>query len=159
MTMSEFVFQVRQATSDDLSVLIHLRMEFLREVNDAEFKDADSLRHNLQLYFEEHLSAGTFKAWLAEVNDEIIGTSGLVFFQRPPSMSNVTGLDAYVMNVYTQPAWRGRGVARTLLGHLLDYVKTTSSRLVFLHATPQGRTLYQQMGFHASDEVMELRLG
>lgn len=97
-------------------------------------------------------------AWLAECDGEIIGTSGLVFFQRPPSFNNITGCDAYIMNMYTLPAWRGRGVASTLLARVLEYVKTTGSRHVFLHATPQGRPIYLRAGFQESSEVMELSL-
>jgi GNAT superfamily N-acetyltransferase len=156
--MSEFIFSVRLATADDLDALVQLRMDFLREVNGRELENMQALHDNLHAYFARHLPSGDFLAWLAETESEIIGTSGLVFSHRPPSFNNTTGLDAYVMNMYTLPAWRGRGVARTLLHHLLEYVRTTPCRHVSLHATEQGRPLYDSMGFRQNDEVMELLL-
>ncbi|WP_375475066.1 hypothetical protein [uncultured Nostoc sp.] len=43
---------------------------------------------------------GKFLAWVAEVDSQIVATSGLVFFQRPPYNGNLSGLEAYIMNQY-----------------------------------------------------------
>jgi GNAT superfamily N-acetyltransferase len=60
--------------------------------------------------------------------------------------------------MYTLPQWRGRGVATTLFRHVLDFVRTTPSHLVFLHATLEGRRIYERFGFTGEGERMELRL-
>jgi GNAT superfamily N-acetyltransferase len=153
---NESRFSIRQATIDDLESLVDLRLEFLREVNAT--NSDPSFRDNLYGYFSRTLPAGEFLAWLAEADGAIIGTSGLVFFERPPSFNNFTGQSAYIMNMYTLPAWRGRGVATALLNRVLDYIKTTPCRSVSLHATEQGRSLYERVGFLGTDEVMGLEL-
>jgi GNAT superfamily N-acetyltransferase len=62
------------------------------------------------------------------------------------------------MNMYTLPAWRGRGVATTLLTHVISYVRTTPCDRIWLHATAQGRPLYEKAGFAATHEEMEMLL-
>lgn len=155
---TEVPFSIRQATMDDLESLVNLRVEFLAEVNEVTTQSLSNLRTNLHDYFARTLPSGEFLAWLAEADGIIVGTSGLVFFQRPPSCNNITGQSAYIMNMYTLPSWRGRGVATALLNRVLDYIKATPCRSVFLHATAQGRPLYERIGFKSSNEVMELEL-
>jgi GNAT superfamily N-acetyltransferase len=153
------MFAIRQATVDDLELLLRLRIEFLREVNGAEAdKVLPQLRENLREYFLRHLPTGEFIAWLAVADGEVIGTSGLVFFRRPPSVTNLTGVEAYIMNMYTLSQWRGRGVATSLFQQVLDFVKTTPSHRVFLHATNEGRRIYEKFGFTGDGERMELIL-
>jgi predicted N-acetyltransferase YhbS len=43
-----------------------------------------------------------------------------------------------------------RGLGRRLMGHALDHA---AGRIVYLFATPQGRPLYDQMGFEVVDSV------
>ncbi|MEH2158987.1 hypothetical protein [Nostoc sp.] len=43
------------------------------------------------------MPSGEFLAWVAEVDNQIVTTSGLVFFQRPPYNGNFSGLEAYVI--------------------------------------------------------------
>jgi hypothetical protein len=63
----------------DLEVLIQLRLDLLREASDIK---GDSDTANLAEAAEK-MPSGEFLAWLAEVDSQIVATSGLVFFQRP----------------------------------------------------------------------------
>jgi hypothetical protein len=63
----------------DLEVLIQLRLELLREASDIK---GDSDTANLAEAAEK-MPSGEFLAWVAEVDSQIVATSGLVFFQRP----------------------------------------------------------------------------
>jgi GNAT superfamily N-acetyltransferase len=95
---------------------------------------------------------------VAEAEGRIIATSGLVLFWRPPNVSNPTGRDGLVINVYTLPEWRGQGIARRLLETLIAHTRTTSVRRLWLYATEEGHPLYAKLGFQPIDDGMELRL-
>ena len=154
-----FPFLVRAATPEDVATLTDMRVAFLKEIAEQypdQSVDDAQLRATLTLYFRDKLMSGAFHAWLAQKEGHIIGTSGLVFFDRPPSISSPSGRDAYVMNMFTLPSHRGRGVASALLKATLSFVETTSASRVFLHATPQGRSLYERFGFVPGHEEMEL---
>ncbi|MBD2524509.1 GNAT family N-acetyltransferase [Nostoc sp. FACHB-133] len=36
--------------------------------------------------------------------------------------SNLSGLEAYILNVYTIPMWRGQGIATALLKEIICFV-------------------------------------
>ena len=59
--------------------------------------------HANQHYFNKKLTNGGFSAWIAEVQSKMAAMSGLVFFERSPQGENISGLEAYIMNMYTLP--------------------------------------------------------
>ena len=85
----------RQANFNDLGALVQLRLELLREAGNLESDSpVESLAEAIQQYPIKTLPTGQFVAWIAEVNSKIVGTSGVVFFERPPVYGNLSGLDA-----------------------------------------------------------------
>lgn len=82
--------------------------------------------------------------------------SGLLFFERPPTAGNLSGVDAYVMNMYTVPEWRGQGLAGALLRELIAHVRATPARRIWLHASAAGRPVYEAQGFVPKSSAMEL---
>lgn len=152
-------YRIRLATSADVEILAKMRLEFLRETAGFFGRGVSpELEAATREYIAEALPKGEFLAWLAVAGGKVIGTSGLVFFHRPPTPGSLAGLDAYVLNMYTEPSWRGRGVATALLQEVIEYVKTTPARRMSLRATQAGRPLYDKFGFVADDEFMSLSL-
>ncbi len=93
---------------------------------------------------------------MAEVDSQIVVTSALVFFQRPPYSANLSGLEAYIMNVYTVPMWRGQGIATALLKEIISFVRTTEAKRLWLHATEDGKHIYEKFGFVSTSKEMEI---
>lgn len=152
------MLSIRRATMDDLESVIDLRLAFLREMQ----PDADDLGSavldSTRAYVTEKLASGEFLVWLAEEGGRIVGTGGLVFFHRPPTLRNASSLHAYVLNMYTLPECRGRGIATALLQHILEHVKTTPAARVSLHASEMGRRVYERFGFTSTSTEMVLSL-
>jgi GNAT superfamily N-acetyltransferase len=111
-----------------------------------------------QKYFADALPTGDFVAWIAEIDGKIVASSGLVLFRRPPHLENLSGVEAYIMNMYTMPEWRGKGLAKALLEQLICFAKTSNVRRIWLHATEVGRPLYEKFGFKPKSSEMELIL-
>ncbi|HLK58232.1 MAG TPA: GNAT family N-acetyltransferase [Chthonomonadaceae bacterium] len=156
------MFEIRQADLADMEVLADLRVAFLQEVAQAagqrDLPDPSVARAAIYQYLLAHMPKGDFLGWVAEAEGRIVGTSGLAYFRKPPTFKNLTGLDAYVMSMYTLPAWRGRGVARTLLQCAIAHARASGAKRVWLHATANGRPLYEKVGFVGTDDEMELYL-
>jgi GNAT superfamily N-acetyltransferase len=149
---------IRLATTDDLDQVVTLRMAFLREMKPDAAESESEVLELTREYVADKLPKGEFHVWFAEEDGQIVGTSGLVFFHRPPTRSYRSELHAYVLNMYTLPERRGRGIASMLLQHTIDYVKTTPASRISLHATEMGRPIYERFGFVASDSAMTLNL-
>jgi GNAT superfamily N-acetyltransferase len=58
-----------------------------------------------------------------------------------------------VLNVYCEPPHRRRGLARALMDAILDWCRERSISRVSLHASDEGRPLYEGLGFTATNEM------
>src|SRR5215210_1745626 len=102
------MYKIRLATLEDAQTHERLRVTFLEEVGDfGEGVEVEAVAEAFRQYLRRKLPSGEFLAWVAEAGGEIVATSGLVFFERPPNGTSPSGLEAYVMNMYTRPEWRG----------------------------------------------------
>ena len=63
------------------------------------------------------------------------------------------GQEAIVLNVFTELGWRRRGVARRLMERVIEWSRTHKVARLVLHASPDGRSLYDQLGFAATNEM------
>ncbi|HWE62017.1 MAG TPA: GNAT family N-acetyltransferase [Chloroflexota bacterium] len=148
---------IRRAIPEDIDTLVQFRCRLMEEIGHLP-PDADvtELAEATEQYLTDHMLDQTFIAWVAEQEGRIIGTGGLVFLERPPSPDNLAGLEAYIMNMYTVPEWRGQGVATAILRTMVDHVKASPARRIWLHATEAGAPLYERYGFTCRTNVMEM---
>jgi GNAT superfamily N-acetyltransferase len=152
-------FTTRRATLSDLEELVQLRLQLFHETGEfAGDVPPPEVVEATYLYLQQSLPTELFLAWVAEAEGRIIGISGLIFFQKPPTAKNISGLEAYVMNMYTLPEWRGRGVAFSLFQEILRHVQTTPAKRIWLRTTDDGRYLYEKLGFVYTKDEMELSL-
>jgi GNAT superfamily N-acetyltransferase len=150
---------IRRATPDDIEVLTDLRVAFFEEIGDIrDEKHREAFREATSRYLSEALPQGKFLAWVAEEHGQIISTSGLIFFEQAPTPLNMAGNEGYILNMYTLPQWRGRGLARTLLEEIIKYVKQAGVPQVWLYATDAGRPVYEKFGFIPLPDAMGLKL-
>jgi GNAT superfamily N-acetyltransferase len=93
---------------------------------------------------------------VAEAGGEVVGTGGLCFAEKPGTGRHPSGREGYILNMYTKPAWRGRGIAAALLRELLAEAAARGVGCVRLYATAAGRPLYERSGFRPADTEMVL---
>lgn len=149
------MYSLRKANFNDIDDLITFRFEFLKEIQDPP-ANMDIFRKALSDFFLVKMKSNEFISWLAESENDIIATSGLSFLQRPPTFQNITGKFAYIMNMYTKPKWRRKGIGSALLEKLIEEIKKKAIYSVVLHATPSGRPLYEKYGFRGNDGDKEM---
>jgi ribosomal protein S18 acetylase RimI-like enzyme len=58
-----------------------------------------------------------------------------------------------VYNVYVAPEHRRKGLARRLMDEVIDHCRAENIRTVWLHASDEGRSLYEKMGFVPTNEM------
>jgi GNAT superfamily N-acetyltransferase len=151
---------LRRAELRDVSALITLRFGLLdADGHTRSPEEAEALTASLRIYFERTLPTQEFISWVAEADGEVVAASGLVFFDGPPSDGKPTGREAYLMNMYTRPEWRGQGLASELVQKLMTEAETRGATRIWLRATDQGRPIYARAGFVPGPRYMERRLG
>lgn len=75
-----------------------------------------------------------------------------------PTFYNPTGKKAYIMNMYTKPEYRRRGIAFHTLDLLVAEAKSRGITAISLEATDMGKPLYEKLGFIKMNDEMELSI-
>ena len=145
---------IREAGLDDLTHLVHPRRAMFEDMG---YNDSAALRQvdqSSQVYFADALRLGTYKAWLAETLEaRVIAGGGIVIADWPGYPGETLAKRAWILNMYTEPEARLRGVAKQILQTMLDWCRHRGFRTVSLHASPAGRPLYESLGFQPTNEM------
>ena len=145
----------RKLTETDLDAFIPLRLRQLREEGARE--DID-LTPALWDYCLRHLKDGTFVSWLALDGEEIVGTSGMSFVEKPPYFGCPSGRIGLLSSMYTAPNYRRRGIAKELLSRVVNEAREYGCGAVQITASDMGVLLYTAFGFQKNGSFMQYRL-
>ena len=145
----------RKLTAEDLDPFIRMRITQLREEGATEQID---LVPALKDYYRRHLKDGTFVSWLAVDGEKIVGTSGMSFVEKPPYFSCPSGRIGLLSSMYTDPAYRRRGIARELLERVVEEARASGCGSVQITASDMGVLLYSAFGFQKNGNFMQYKL-
>ena len=145
----------RKLNKNDLDVFIKMRINQLREEGAKEDIDLTSA---LRDYYLRHLPDGTFISWLALDEDRIIGTSGISIVEKPPYFGCPSGKIGLLSSMFTDKAYRRKGIAKTLLSKVVDEAKKQGCGTVQITASDMGVLLYSNFGFEKNDNFMQYKL-
>ena len=147
----------RKAEIADTELLTKTRIMVLRAVHSLpEDANLDDLTVQSRRYYQRALRDGTHTAYLVYDGDRLVGAGGVSYFEVLPTYHNPTGQKAYIMNMYTDPACRRRGVARRTLDLLVRDARGRGVTAISLDATAMGRPRYEAYGFVGMEAEMEL---
>jgi len=152
------VIAIRRAGVEDIEAVVDFRLAFMREAFPGVEIDEGEFRELTYRYVADKLPKDEFMVWLAEEDGRAVGMSGLIFYHRPPIIPYPSEHRVYLLNMYTRPESRRRGVATALIRHMLAHVKTTPAKCITLHATDTGRLVYEKLGFVPIEDEMRLML-
>lgn len=138
---------LRKATIEDINVLVQLRIDYL--IDDRGYLEEDEkeiITDQLKCYYQSHISKD-FLAILAEENGIILSTAFLTITEKPANPSFITGVTGTLLNVFTYPGYRRKGIATKVISLLLEEGKKVNVSSFELFATEKGKPLYKKLGF------------
>jgi GNAT superfamily N-acetyltransferase len=147
-------YVLRAATPADAAAIARHRVSMFRDMGMLGGRDAAALEAGSHLHLSTALADGTYRGWLIEYAAVVVAGAGVILrpmLPRPESPDG--GEDAEVLNVYTEPAHRRRGLARRLVEHVLSWSRARGLPRISLHASDEGRPLYEQLGFVPTNEM------
>jgi GNAT superfamily N-acetyltransferase len=155
------LFTVRRATLTDVGTIAQHRVAMFRDMGELDERSADALHEATVSFLNRMIPTGEYAGWLACAAGraaEVVGGAGVqvrTLLPRPLADGRMlrVGPEAIVVNVYTDPTWRRRGVARTLMEHLIAWAREREVGRLVLHASKDGRALYEQLGFEPTNEM------
>ncbi len=143
----------RLATIKDCKELTNIRLDMRKERETI--SDEAMLERNTMLFFEKNISKGSYVGFICEEEGQIIGTAGLTLFEMPPTEKLLNGKVAKLMNMYTVPEHRRKGVAREILDFAEQYARKNGYYKIMLNASPTARFLYEEVGFKLIENEYE----
>jgi GNAT superfamily N-acetyltransferase len=144
---------IRAALRRDIPEIVRQRR---RMYEDMHYSDSVALASMTRLsarYLTKAFTDGSLHAWLAfDAHQAVAGGAVIV----TPWLAHPYDLEcrrATILNVYTYPDYRRRGIARLLMQTMIAWCKHENFAGVTLHASDDGRHLYESLGFESSNEM------
>jgi len=155
--------RIRPATVQDAEIIGYHRARMFHDMGQIPDHLFESFRSRSAERLRELLDSGEYLGWLAAnaaKPDQIVAGAGVQLRQVLPHPGNdqafAEGRHGLIINVFTEPEWRRRGLAKLLTNTIITWSREQNLDGLVLHASGDGRALYEQLGFISTTEM---RLG
>lgn len=147
---------VRGLTSDDLDIICRHREEMFRDAGRDE-QTLISMTTHFRTWLAPRLHNGSYFGFVICENEQPIAGVGSMLIDWPPHPSHPTqDQRGYVLNVYVEPAYRRRGLARELMRLVDAEFAKRGIQYGVLHTTEKGRPLYTGLGWNGTTEMAKV---
>ena len=153
-------FRIRRATAQDAGIVAWHRARMFQDMGDVSRDAFEILRAKARARLKEWLDSGDYVGWLATPADQpemVVGGAGVQLqpiLPRPVNASTVgEGRQGTIVNVFIEPQWRRRGIAGLLIKEIITWSKDEHLDRLLLHASDEGRSVYERLGFIAGNEM------
>lgn len=140
------------STLDTAAIARHRRLMF-DEMGLARGAALERVERETRAAVEHAMIEGYYRHWFAVADGEIVAGAGVIVARWLPMPDEPALARATVLNVYTEPAFRNRGLARRLMHTVIEWCRADGLASVQLHASDAGRPLYEALGFKATNEM------
>jgi GNAT superfamily N-acetyltransferase len=148
---------IREAQVEDIPEILRQRVGMYEAMGVGDPHSRAEMASASGKILPQAIRDGSFRGWLAEVDGNVVAGGGAFVTDWLSHPGDLICRKATVLNVYTDPEYRRRGIARKLMEVILDWCRREGFADVFLHASHEGRPLYEGLGFQVGNE-MRLKL-
>ena len=148
------MFETRLATEADAELISEQRRRMFVDSAQASEARLREVAEKFVPWVRERLIDGRYIGWLTAEDGRVVAGAGVLFMDFPPHWMDPEPVRAYLLNVYVDPAFRGRGLARELLEIAMNDAQQRGIKVMSLHASEFGRPLYERNGFKSTNEMI-----
>lgn len=148
---------VRQATVADAALITQHRHRMFADNHFASEARLLEMDRHFEPWVRAKLVDRSYVGLLLaedERPEHVLAGGGLYLMDFPPHWLHDEPVRAYLLNFYTAPEARGRGYANHLLQASVTAARERGAEVVTLHASPQGRPIYEKFGFADNYELI-----
>ena len=150
-------YSFRRATPADASLIAQQRLRMFQDMDAISPSEAELFLRSSIPWMERLLEQGDYVGWFAVCEGEIAAGGGIHLRELGPIPGCPEGgRSGHIANLYTLPAHRRRGLARSLLELMLAWAKQEQLSRITLTASDQGRPLYESLGFTGTADMQLL---
>jgi GNAT superfamily N-acetyltransferase len=148
---------IREATADDIPEILEQRKRIYIDMGHGESEALSRMVTTSREFLAHAIPAGSFRGWLASAENRIVAGGAVLLSPWPSHTYDGECRRATILNIYTYPEFRRRGIARQLMQFMIEWCRKQRLAMVYLHASEDGRALYESLGFEPTPE-MRLKL-
>jgi ribosomal protein S18 acetylase RimI-like enzyme len=105
-------------------------------------------------WLKPRLDDGRYFGFIVDDGPRPVAGIGLMVIDWPPHPAHPTDdRRGYVLNLYVEPTYRGRGIARQLMDDAETAFTARGITHLVLHATEMARPIYQRLGWQNTSEL------
>ena len=148
MKIDKSKVKIHRIGINEIPVLVKYRLAYLAELQgeqDEAYKI--QLKKDLELYFRKSLEEGRFVAFYAELEGMILSFGGMIIKEIPGDSRKSSFLEGDILNMYTIPEARRKGISSMILEQLLAEAKSMGISKLALHTSKDGEIMYRKFGF------------
>ena len=147
-------YRIRPATAQDLTTVLHHRK---RMFEDMGYNDPQSIEEMMKVstsFLQRSFEEEAYHGWLVEsFEGDVVAGGGIIFLDFQSNPRDPQPKRAWVVNMFTEPEHRRRGLARLLMNTMLEWCRNRGMKSLYLHASTEGRPLYESLGFKPTNEM------
>lgn len=145
--------KLRELELSDLDTICsHRTRMFVEAGHDP--ADIAAMDAPFRAWLETALSDRRYFGLAAHEDGKVVGAVGLMTLEWPPHPAHPTDARrGYVLNLFVEPEYRGRGIAATLMEAADHEFERRGIGYAILHATAAGEPLYERTGWTGTAEM------
>lgn len=147
-------FTIRQGAVEDAEIVVSHRCGMFRDMG---FRDDDAMKQmadRFRPWLVHKMQASEYLTWFAvNADGEVVAGLGMWLMDWPPHLIGTGPPRANILNVYTRPECRRKGLAKKLLDRAIEWCRANGVGTLSLHASPAGRPIYEAAGFKPTTEM------
>ena len=146
-------YRLRTAGPADLPTVLDHRRRMFVEMGFTDPVALDAMIESSTPLLARGLADGSYRGWLVEAEHGVVAGGGVIVLEFQSHPIDPRPRRAFVVNVFTEPAHRRRGLARRLMEAVLVWARSEGLGSLYLHASDDARPLYESLGFAATNEM------
>ncbi len=152
------MLETRTATTADAALIASHRRAMFAAIGGIDKSVLDDVRRASGPWTERMIGEGKYLGWITTDDGHPVASAGMLLLDWPPHPLDPVGeTRAYLLNVFVEPEYRRRGLARSLLVRCAEEAERRRIGVVSLHASKEGRGLYESLGFQITNEMMRVQ--
>ena len=119
-----------------------------------EAEKLDAMREPFAAWLKPRLEDGRYFGFAVEDGGAVVAGVGLQLLDWPPGPNHPTSdVRGYILNVFVEPEFRGRGIARMLMQRAEEEFRARGVAYGMLHASVKGRPVYEGLGWTMTNQM------
>ena len=145
--------QVRPVGPGDLETICRHRHEMFKASGRTDEMVAP-MTEQFGPWLKPRLEDGRYFGWFVVAQKRVVAGVGMMVIDWPPHPSHPTQSErGYILNMYVEPEHRRQGLGDRLMALCHAEGTRRGLRYMVLHATRQGRPLYESLGWASTSEM------